>query len=105
MAGLQTHYDKFGKRKSEIGGTDRMKATDSKQAPPAGPDWPTIVAAHARIAHRIHRTPVLTCSSLDDKSGAQLFFKCDNFQKTGSFKICGANNAIFSISAPETARG
>jgi threonine dehydratase len=82
-----------------------MTATDSKQAPTCGPDWPTIVAAHARIAPRIHRTPVLTCSSLDDKSGAQLFFKCENFQKTGSFKIRGASNAIFSMSAAEIARG
>jgi threonine dehydratase len=82
-----------------------MSATDSKPATPAGPDWSTIVAAHARVAPRIHRTPVLTCSSLDDKSGAQLFFKCENFQKTGSFKIRGASNAIFSMSRPEIVRG
>ncbi len=82
-----------------------MKVTDEKQAPTVRPDWPTIVDAHARIAPRIHRTPVLTCSSLDDKSGAQLFFKCENFQKTGSFKIRGASNAIFSMSAAEIARG
>jgi threonine dehydratase len=82
-----------------------MNATDSRQAPPAGPNWSTIVAAQARIAPRIHRTPVLTCSSLDHKSGAQLFFKCENFQKTGSFKIRGASNAIFSMGAPEIARG
>lgn len=70
-----------------------------------GPDWPTIVAAHARIAPRIHRTPVLTSASLDEMAGARLFFKCENFQKTGSFKIRGASNAIFSMSAEEIARG
>jgi threonine dehydratase len=70
-----------------------------------GPDWATIVAAHARITPRIHRTPVLTCASLDARAGARLFFKCDNFQKTGSFKIRGASNAIFSMSEQEIARG
>ena len=71
----------------------------------ASPDWATIVAAHARIAPRIHRTPVLTSSTLDAIAGARLFFKCDNFQKTGSFKIRGASNAIFSMSEQEIARG
>jgi threonine dehydratase len=69
------------------------------------PDWPTIVAAHARIAPRIHRTPVLTSRSLDAIAGARLFFKCDNFQKTGSFKIRGASNAIFSMSEEQIAHG
>ena len=69
------------------------------------PTWETIVAAHARIAPHIHRTPVLTSSSLDAVTGAQLFFKCDNFQKTGSFKIRGATNAIFSLTEQEAARG
>ena len=69
------------------------------------PTWETIVAAHARIAPHIHRTPVLTSSSLDAVTGAQLFFKCDNFQKTGSFKIRGATNAIFSLSDAEVSHG
>jgi threonine dehydratase len=69
------------------------------------PTWETILAAHARIAPRIHRTPVLTSSSLDALIGARLFFKCDNFQKTGSFKIRGATNAIFSLSDQEAAKG
>ena len=69
------------------------------------PSWQTILEAHARIAPRIHRTPVLTSSSLDALTGASLFFKCDNFQKTGSFKIRGATNAIFSLSDEEAARG
>jgi threonine dehydratase len=69
------------------------------------PDWRAIVQAHARIAPRIHRTPVLTSNSLDAVIGARVFFKCDNLQKTGSFKIRGATNAIFSLSGEEAARG
>jgi threonine dehydratase len=69
------------------------------------PTWETIVAAHMRIAPRIHRTPVLTSASLNAIAGAQLFFKCDNFQKTGSFKIRGASNAILSLVESEAARG
>lgn len=64
-----------------------------------------IVEAHTRIAPRIHRTPVLTSTSLDEMAGAKIYFKCDNFQKTGSFKIRGATNAIFSLSDKEAARG
>jgi threonine dehydratase len=69
------------------------------------PDWRTIVDAHARIAPRIHQTPVLTSASLDAMVGARLFFKCENLQKTGSFKIRGATNAIFSMSDAEVADG
>src|SRR5580765_4032947 len=71
----------------------------------APPDWRSIVQAHARIASRIHRTPVLTSNSLDAIIGARVFFKCDNLQKTGSFKIRGATNAIFSLSGDEATRG
>ncbi len=69
------------------------------------PSWEAIVAAHSRIAPRIHRTPVLTSSSLNAMTGAQLFFKCENLQKTGSFKIRGASNAILSLTDQEAARG
>jgi threonine dehydratase len=69
------------------------------------PTWETITAAHQRIASRIHRTPVLRSATLDALSGAELFFKCENLQKTGSFKIRGATNAIFSLSDQEAARG
>jgi len=69
------------------------------------PDWKTIVDSHDRVRARIHRTPVLTSHSLNQQSGAQLFFKCENLQKTGSFKIRGATNAIFSLSDEEARRG
>jgi threonine dehydratase len=68
-------------------------------------DWKTIEEAHERIRPRIHRAPVLTSKSLDDMAGARLFFKCENLQKTGSFKIRGATNAIFSLSEEEARRG
>ncbi len=69
------------------------------------PSWEAILAAHVLIAPRIHRTPVLTSSSLNAMTGAQLFFKCENLQKTGSFKIRGASNAILSLTEQEAARG
>src|SRR5215471_3983113 len=57
----------------------------------------TIRAAYQRIRPYIHRTPVLTTSSLNDACGASLFFKCENFQKIGAFKARGATNAVFSL--------
>ncbi len=62
-------------------------------------------AAHARISPRIHRTPVLTSSSLDEIAGARLYFKCENLQKTGSFKIRGASNAVFSLTDEQAKHG
>ena len=61
--------------------------------------------AHERIRDRIHRTPVLTSSTLDAQSGGKLFFKCENLQKGGAFKARGAINAVFSLSDAEAARG
>jgi threonine dehydratase len=69
------------------------------------PIWQEIAEAHARIAPRIHRTPVLTSQTMDRLSGAHLFFKCENLQKTGSFKIRGAANAILSLSDEDARRG
>ena len=69
------------------------------------PSWEAILAAHIRIAPRIHRTPVLTSASLNGITGAHLFLKCENLQKTGSFKIRGASNAILSLSEQEAAHG
>jgi threonine dehydratase len=64
-----------------------------------------IRAAHARIADKIHRTPVLTSATLDALCGAQLFFKCENFQKIGAFKARGATNAVFALTDAEAANG
>jgi threonine dehydratase len=62
-------------------------------------------AAHARIEPYIHRTPVLTSEYLNKLSGAQLFFKCENFQKAGAFKVRGASNAVFGLSDEQAAKG
>ena len=69
------------------------------------PDLDSIQEAHRRISSRIHRTPVLTSSSLSEIAGAQIYFKCENLQKTGSFKIRGATNAVFSLSDEEAKHG
>jgi threonine dehydratase len=85
---------------------EQMSSTiPAKTATYAPPSWPAIQEAHARIAPRIHRTAVLTSVSLDAIAGAQFFFKCENLQKTGSFKIRGATNAIFSLSDEDASRG
>src|SRR5450432_1457602 len=75
------------------------------QQNPTPVDWTAITEAHRRIQPRIHRTPVLTSRSLDTLSGAQVFFKCENLQKTGSFKIRGAANAILSLTEEQAAHG
>ena len=64
-----------------------------------------IVAAHDRIAPFIHRTPVLTNNSLNELSGAELYFKCENFQKAGSFKIRGATNTVELLNQDELDKG
>ena len=69
------------------------------------PDIEAIRAAHRRISPRIHRTPVLTSTSLNEIAGASLYFKCENLQKTGSFKIRGATNAVFSLTDQEARSG
>ena len=71
----------------------------------SGPDFNDIRAASGRIAAQIHRTPVLTSGLLDRIAGARLFFKCENFQKTGSFKIRGATNAVLSLPEESARRG
>lgn len=69
------------------------------------PDLNDVREAHARIKPHIHRTPVLTSHSLDEIAGAKLFFKCENFQVTGSFKMRGATNAVFSLTDEEAKKG
>lgn len=61
--------------------------------------------AHQVIRPFVHRTPVLTCSALNHMCEAELFFKCENFQKGGAFKIRGATNAVFALDDGDAARG
>jgi threonine dehydratase len=72
---------------------------------PAAPAWEKIAEAHERIRPRIHRTPLLRSQTLDRLAGAELLFKCENLQKTGSFKIRGATNAVFSLGEGEVSKG
>lgn len=64
-----------------------------------------IRATHEAIRPMIHRTPVLTCQSIDKMAGARLFFKCENFQKVGAFKMRGASSAALRPSDKEKERG
>jgi len=69
------------------------------------PNLDAIREAAMRIHPYAHRTPVLTCASLDRMLNAELYFKCENFQKVGAFKFRGACNTVFSLSDQEASRG
>ncbi|OIO13406.1 MAG: serine dehydratase [Flavobacteriaceae bacterium CG1_02_35_72] len=64
-----------------------------------------LLNAHKRILPYIHQTPVLTSHLLNDLAGAELFFKCENFQKMGAFKMRGAANAILQLSGAQKLKG
>jgi threonine dehydratase len=69
------------------------------------PSFADIAKAYELITPHIHHTPVLTNKSINRIIGAEIFFKCENFQKTGAFKFRGACNAIFSLTENEASRG
>ena len=69
------------------------------------PTWNDVVAAHARILPHIRRTEVLANEQLDRQTGASLFFKCENLQPPGAFKVRGASNAVFGLSEDRAAKG
>ncbi len=69
------------------------------------PDWNDAHAARLRIAPYTHRTPVMISTQLNRLTGASLFFKCENLQRTGSFKARGACNAVFSLDEETAQRG
>ena len=64
-----------------------------------------IEKAHKRISKGIHNTPVLTSQSIDKISGCRIYFKCENFQKIGAFKMRGALNAILSFDKKDIEKG
>jgi threonine dehydratase len=64
-----------------------------------------IQQAAQRIKPYIHQTPLLTCQTLNNITQAQLYFKCENFQKVGAFKFRGACNAVFSLTDEEAKNG
>lgn len=69
------------------------------------PSFSDIKRAHQRISKYIYNTPVMTSVNLDEMAGCQLFFKCENFQKIGAFKMRGAANAVFSYRPEDRANG
>ena len=69
------------------------------------PDYDEVVDAAGRIAHLVHRTPVITNRHVDERVGATVFGKAENLQKIGAFKARGAANAVLSLSSTERARG
>jgi threonine dehydratase len=69
------------------------------------PDYDDVVAAAARLAGVAHRTPVLTSRTADALTGATLFFKCENLQRSGAFKFRGAYNAIAALDAAQRRAG
>ncbi|CTQ32258.1 beta-hydroxyaspartate dehydratase BhcB [Jannaschia rubra] len=69
------------------------------------PTFQDVKDAHERIRPYIHRTPVLTSSYLNGLAGCEMFFKCENFQKAGAFKVRGASNAVFGLSDEQATRG
>jgi threonine dehydratase len=80
-----------------------MNDTDTK--PLVIPDFDDVITAHERIKPYIHRTPILTSTFMNELTGAKLFFKCENFQKAGAFKVRGASNAVFGLSDEMAAKG
>ena len=64
-----------------------------------------IQEAHARISPYVHRTPVVTSRAFNEVAGCEVFFKCENLQRAGAFKIRGATNKIRSLTPEEKSRG
>jgi threonine dehydratase len=69
------------------------------------PVFEDILVAHQLIRNFVHRTPVMKSSAINTIIGAEIFFKCENLQKTGAFKFRGACNAVFSLTDEQAAHG
>lgn len=77
----------------------------STTTPPVLPSFDDVLAAAGRLRGVAHRTPVLTSRSIDARTGARVFFKCENFQRAGAFKFRGAYNALSRLTELERERG
>jgi len=69
------------------------------------PTYEDMLEAHDRIRPHINLTPVRTSRYLNELTGAELFFKCENFQEPGAFKVRGASNAVFGLDEAQAAKG
>jgi threonine dehydratase len=83
--------------------TFKTSATPEAQSFPV--TYADIEAAHQRLANVAHKTPVLTSQTVNDRTNSQVFFKCENFQRTGSFKFRGAYNALAQLSEAQKQQG
>src|SRR5688500_10137004 len=72
---------------------------------PATPTYEDVLAAAVRLAGHAHHTPVLRSRTVDAATGAQFFFKCENFQRMGAFKFRGAFNALSCFDAAQRRAG
>ncbi|MFA8442180.1 beta-hydroxyaspartate dehydratase BhcB [Yoonia sp.] len=69
------------------------------------PTYQDMLDAHERIKPHINHTPIRTSDYLNELTGAQLFFKCENFQEPGAFKVRGASNAVFGLTDEQARNG
>ncbi|WP_371228970.1 beta-hydroxyaspartate dehydratase BhcB [Roseovarius sp. 2305UL8-3] len=69
------------------------------------PTYEDMLSAHDRIKPHIRRTPVRTSDYLNELTGAQIFFKCENLQEPGAFKVRGASNAVFALNDSQAEKG
>jgi threonine dehydratase len=69
------------------------------------PDFRAVIAAHERLAGIAHRTPVHRSRQLDERLGARVYLKCENFQRAGAFKFRGAYNALSRLDEADRRRG
>jgi threonine dehydratase len=84
---------------------EKTKGAAGEEAELDLPSYDDVARAHERIKPYIHETPVQTCTTMNTLSGAELFFKCENFQKAGAFKVRGATNAVFGLSEAQAEKG
>ncbi|MDX1623528.1 MAG: pyridoxal-phosphate dependent enzyme [Gemmatimonadota bacterium] len=82
-----------------------MEDPDTASTPEPVVEFDDVVAARDRIAGHAHRTPVMTSRLLDERTGRRLFFKCENLQRGGAFKIRGATNKLLTLTDAERKRG
>ncbi|MGY3670990.1 beta-hydroxyaspartate dehydratase BhcB (plasmid) [Marinovum sp. KMM 9989] len=76
-----------------------------KDTPMYIPTFDDMLAAHERIKPHIRRTPIRVSDYLNELTGAELFFKCENFQEPGAFKVRGASNAVFGLDEAQAKLG
>jgi threonine dehydratase len=77
----------------------------AEQATTSGPDYQDVVSAAGRIAGVAHKTPILTSRLIDERVGAHVMFKCENFQRAGAFKFRGAFNTLSQLDDSQRRNG